>query len=377
MTRIFAFFYIVFIIAAPIKAQESKTILLSNPSFEDYNRQGQPPRFWSDCGFRNQTPPDVQPGFFKVYQKANHGNTYLGLVVRDNDTWETVGQRLPEPLMQDECYSLSLDLCRSETYISKSQTTLKEENFTVPAKIRIWGGYGTCDKKELLGETEPINSTKWTRHKIKLTPKEGSYQYLMIEVYYKTPVLFPYNGHVLVDNASAITSVPCKKKKPTKPETTKPDTKPTKKVKPPTDPVPQPQPKPTPTPAPQPQVLDRKTLKKGQTIKLEKIFFDADQATLTAKSDTSLQEILLFLQNNNDVTIEIGGHTNLQAEPNFALKLSQERAKAVADWLVERGIPSDRVQYKGYGKSMPIDRTASGKAKNQRVEIKILSIKEE
>ena len=56
-------------------------------------------------------------------------------------------------------------------------------------------------------------------------------------------------------------------------------------------------------------------------------------------------------------------------------RLSAERAKAVADFLNEKGIPRERLQYKGYGKRQPVDsnRTQAGRQKNQRVEIKILS----
>ncbi|RMD97408.1 MAG: OmpA family protein, partial [Bacteroidetes bacterium] len=57
-------------------------------------------------------------------------------------------------------------------------------------------------------------------------------------------------------------------------------------------------------------------------------------------------------------------------------KLSTERAKAVADYLILKGIDPERLKYKGYGKRQPIDtnRTAAGRKRNQRVEIKILSL---
>ena len=74
-------------------------IELNNPSFEDFARASKEPRGWYDCGFPGETPPDVQPsGGFEVFKPAYEGRTYLGMVVRDNDTWESVAQRLSRPL---------------------------------------------------------------------------------------------------------------------------------------------------------------------------------------------------------------------------------------------------------------------------------------
>jgi outer membrane protein OmpA-like peptidoglycan-associated protein len=59
-----------------------------------------------------------------------------------------------------------------------------------------------------------------------------------------------------------------------------------------------------------------------------------------------------------------------------AYALSTNRAKSVADWLVAKGISSDRIQFKGYGWKMPVEpnTTPEGRRKNQRVEVKILNM---
>jgi outer membrane protein OmpA-like peptidoglycan-associated protein len=90
---------------------------------------------------------------------------------------------------------------------------------------------------------------------------------------------------------------------------------------------------------------------------------------------TSLR-LCRFLKNNSDVSVEVGGHTNNNPTDKYANELSTNRAKSVADWLIAQGIPSNRVQYKGYGKTQPImpNTNAEGRRKNQRVEIKILNI---
>ena len=88
-----------------------------------------------------------------------------------------------------------------------------------------------------------------------------------------------------------------------------------------------------------------------------------------------LDELFRFMVKNKTVKIEIGGHTNGVPSEEYCNKLSKDRAKEVADYLVEKGINKSRITYKGYGKSKPLasDKTLQGRNKNQRVEIKILS----
>jgi hypothetical protein len=190
----------------PIFGQKPVTIKLENPSFEDSAWAARTPKGWFDCGYAGESPPDVQPGHFGVNRLAFHDSTYLGMVVRDNNTWEGVGQQLKTPLLKDVKYSFSLYLCRSEFYNSQSQTTGKDANFNTPAIIRMWGGSGYCAKEEFLAESQLIESTDWEKVNFILKPK-ANYSYFFIEAFYKIPTLFPYNGNVLVDNASAIVPI--------------------------------------------------------------------------------------------------------------------------------------------------------------------------
>ncbi|HRI59483.1 MAG TPA: hypothetical protein PK228_07160, partial [Saprospiraceae bacterium] len=84
-----------------LKGWGQKTNMLSNPSFEDTPKTGEVPVGWYDCGAAMETPPDVQPGSFGVVSSPYDGNTYLGMVVRDNETWEAVGQQLQQLLLLD------------------------------------------------------------------------------------------------------------------------------------------------------------------------------------------------------------------------------------------------------------------------------------
>lgn len=122
--------------------------------------------------------------------------------------------------------------------------------------------------------------------------------------------------------------------------------------------------------------LDIATIAVGQTIRVEKLYFDADSSTIQAASNAVLSEIYDFLSTNENVVIEIGGHTNSLPEDEYCDKLSTSRAKNVAEYLYKRGIPESQISYKGYGKRQPIatNATVDGRRRNQRVEIKITSL---
>jgi outer membrane protein OmpA-like peptidoglycan-associated protein len=82
------------------------------------------------------------------------------------------------------------------------------------------------------------------------------------------------------------------------------------------------------------------------------------------------------MNNSPNVSIEIGGHTNSLPVTEYCDKLSSDRARNVADFLVKNGISRYRITHKGYGKRNPIadNNTELGKQKNQRVEIKITDL---
>lgn len=120
--------------------------------------------------------------------------------------------------------------------------------------------------------------------------------------------------------------------------------------------------------------LSANNLRSGVTIKLEKIYFQPDSTRMEETSRPTLDELFEFLQENTGIVIEVGGHTNGIPSHEFCDKLSTERAKNVAQYLVEKGLPANRITYKGYGKRNPVanNATPEGRAKNQRVEIKIV-----
>ena len=364
-------------------AAQEVEITLDNPSFEDTPRHSREPRYWTDCGWPSESPPDVQPDFtFQVTKQAFAGNTYLGMVTRDNDTWESVGQLLNSPFEEGKCYEFSIKLARSLSYYSVSRERNVPANYVEPIKLRIWAGFGMCDKREMLDESPLISNVDWQEFKFKFEPG-GNYTHFILEAFYKTPSLFPSNGNLLLDDASVIRMIPCDTSVPDGPQDPEPtseplaDATPRSPSQPNTPPVTR---TPTPTP-PQPTEttiagVKRSEMTAGRTITLENIQFEADSSRIIPSSLPAIEELREFLANNPNVSVEIGGHTNGLADAKYAIVLSTDRAKAVADYLVRKGINRNQVRYKGYGKDKPIDtnETAAGRRRNQRVEIKILDM---
>ncbi len=123
--------------------------------------------------------------------------------------------------------------------------------------------------------------------------------------------------------------------------------------------------------------LDVKKLQTGQTIQIEQLFFDADSTNMKSTSIPVMDEMYDFLRAYPQITVEIGGHTNDIPAHDYCDALSTARAKSVVDYLINKGIPVDQLTYKGYGKRKKLvsNRTAAGRKKNQRVEIKVLKVK--
>jgi len=375
-------------------------VVLRNPSFEGSPTQGiisdfgihtRLPEGWRDCGiykFPDETPPDIHPdNLWGNTLEPNHGRTYLGMVVRVNETWESVSQRLNELLRKDVCYDFSVDLARSDNYWSKlDQEDLYESNFKTPTVLRIWGGTAFCDKEQLLAESKAINHDSWKTYDFTIKPKTN-FRYITLEAFYKTPTLEPYNGHVLVDNITIFRAYQCTEEPPILAEVTqKQEKKVTPKPKKKTPPHKQRSVKKPEVVAendiieePRKKVmteLARDKIKVGKPIKIKNLYFKADSSAIETDSYDVLNEIFYFLRTNEDITVEIGGHTNTKPPKEYCDSLSTARAKEVATYLIRKGIEKERIVYRGYGKDRPLINSKSSMAnrRNQRVEIKILSM---
>jgi len=114
-----------------------------------------------------------------------------------------------------------------------------------------------------------------------------------------------------------------------------------------------------------------------QIIQMEKLVFQADSTSMPPGIDDLLEEILQFLKDYPLMKVEFGGHTNNIASDGYADDISLKRARTIANHFIRSGIPESRISAFGYGKRNPLvsNDTPEGRRKNQRVELKIVSVR--
>lgn len=112
----------------------------------------------------------------------------------------------------------------------------------------------------------------------------------------------------------------------------------------------------------------------GKKVILNNIFFETGKAVLTPASYAELDKLTMIMVDNPEMRIEISGHTDNTGSAAVNTKLSLDRATAVTQYLLGKGIKAARIETKGYGSSQPVESndTLTGRAANRRVEFKIL-----
>lgn len=124
------------------------------------------------------------------------------------------------------------------------------------------------------------------------------------------------------------------------------------------------------------QVFDKPEAGKKYTV--SGLFFATGSAKIADGSNTALDNLADFLQKNPTLKIEIGGHTDNVGNPATNQRLSENRAKAVVDYLASKGIDATRLLFKGYGDKEPVasnDDEKDGRELNRRIEMKVLDNK--
>jgi len=118
-----------------------------------------------------------------------------------------------------------------------------------------------------------------------------------------------------------------------------------------------------------------KKIEVGNKIVLKNIFFDFDKASLRSESTAELDRLTQMLNDLPSLKIEISGHTDNIGSAAYNKTLSENRAKAVVDYLVKKGISANRLTFVGYGFDQPIapNDTEEGRQQNRRTEFKVVS----
>ncbi|RMG80519.1 MAG: flagellar motor protein MotB, partial [Bacteroidetes bacterium] len=113
----------------------------------------------------------------------------------------------------------------------------------------------------------------------------------------------------------------------------------------------------------------------GAPIILKNVFFETGSAELKPESLIELNRLKALLEAHPELKIQINGHTDHVGTEEDNLKLSNDRAKAVYDYLVQNGIHPERLRYKGFGESRPIDTndTEAGRRNNRRTEFEVIA----
>lgn len=336
-------------------AQERVIIQLKNPSFEDVPSHSHTPKGWVDCGFAGESEPDVQPcGEFGVTKLPLDGKAYLGMVTRDNNTWERVSQTLSSPLKHGNCYGFSIYLAKSPQYMSRSRLTEEMVNYVHNVKLRIYGGFSPCQQEQLLAESPLINNFDWIQYNFRFHP-ENDYPYLMLEAFYETPKLFPYNGNLLLDHASAITPINCEDSLPQGAYTVAPDmpidSMPEKSIL-------------TVVPPSVPKFI------KGELIPLKEIKFINGRRDLTSSAYLRLNKLADLLILNPTLMVEINVHLNHRYDQKEAEDLSVKRAIVIENYLLDNGVRKQRFKIRGLGNGYPLD-PKNLSDDDERVEVKV------
>ena len=123
-------------------------------------------------------------------------------------------------------------------------------------------------------------------------------------------------------------------------------------------------------------LVDRKGCPVTSGFVLKGVNFKSDSAKLTNPSKKILDEVAATLAaaNNDGITVEVSGHTDSQGNDDYNLKLSEQRAESVRQYLIGKGINATRLRAAGYGETQPLadNDTQDGRLENRRVEFKIV-----
>lgn len=126
--------------------------------------------------------------------------------------------------------------------------------------------------------------------------------------------------------------------------------------------------------------LYMKKLEVGEVYKIENIYYDFNKANIREDAKPSLERLIVLLNQYPQMHIQVNSHTDCRGSDAYNMKLSNARARAVIEYLKQRGISTSRLQSKGYGERKPVDKCECSKCtemqyqNNRRTEFQIISM---
>ncbi len=186
------------------KGISQKRIQFNNPSFEELTkpiRFGGAAKNWYDMGkekFPDQSPYDIQPGYFGVKMEPKDGEKYIGMVTRPNGSYEGIGQELTETLQKGMHYYFTLHVAQSQN-LSSPLVFGKDSihRFNNPVRLVISIKKIGSEETYCIYKSAPITSDKWQKLRVEFTPKFDA-DYIIFEVLFKDENNF-LAGNLLLD----------------------------------------------------------------------------------------------------------------------------------------------------------------------------------
>ncbi len=117
--------------------------------------------------------------------------------------------------------------------------------------------------------------------------------------------------------------------------------------------------------------LQAQQTERGMVLTLGDVLFDVNEATLKPGAERNIDNIANFMQEHPEKSVQIEGHTDSMGDDGYNMQLSENRANAVRQALVLRGVESYRISTRGFGETLPVasNDNQSGRQQNRRVEV--------
>lgn len=166
---------------------------IKNGGFQGHPQDARMPDGWFKCA--RGTTPDILPGSWGVYLPPAEGQSYLGLIARDDGSTEAIGQRLTKPLKKGQCYTFELDLAHSDAYAGYDESI----------RIEIYASKKKCKQDQLLFRSPIITQSSWQSYTSTFVATEA-WKYITLKAVHGQRAT---NGNILIDQLTDLN--PCRR----------------------------------------------------------------------------------------------------------------------------------------------------------------------